>query len=173
MTDFFIAKPAANWWGGSRDPLEYPGSGIAFRSITSCFYGITTSYYWPTPKLKTNLSSSLQHKRRYCCGLREARKYLKLKRVKCIIIPPNIDRIVSKGGLFDCVHDIVAESTEQCVPIICGLNKTKISKILARPKSTITSAVSIFNYEGAEVSLFLCVSSGYNSVAVGSPCGTT
>ncbi|XP_063694913.1 MATH and LRR domain-containing protein PFE0570w-like [Bolinopsis microptera] len=91
------------------------------------------------------------HKRRYCCGLREARKYLKLNKVKCIIIPPNIDKIVSKGGLYDCVHDIVHLSSEQNVPIFYGLNKTKISKILARPKSTITSAVSVFSYHGAEV----------------------
>jgi len=83
--------------------------------------------------------------------LREARKYLKLNKVKCIIIPPNIDKIVSKGGLYDCVHDIVHLSSEQNVPIFYGLNKTKISKILARPKSTITSAVSVFSYHGAEV----------------------
>ena len=56
------------------------------------------------------------------------------------------------GGLYDCVHDIVHLSSEQNVPIFYGLNKTKISKILARPKSTITSAVSVFSYHGAEVS---------------------
>ena len=57
------------------------------------------------------------------------------------------------GGLYDCVHDIVHLSSEQNVPIFYGLNKTKISKILARPKSTITSAVSVFSYHGAEVNL--------------------
>jgi len=91
------------------------------------------------------------NKRRYCCGLREARKYLKLNRVKCIIIPPNIDKIVSKGGLYDCVHDIINLSSQQNIPIFYGLNKTRISKLLARPKSTITSAVSVFNYDGVEI----------------------
>ena len=55
------------------------------------------------------------------------------------------------GGLYDCVHDIVNLSSEQNVPIFYGLNKTRISKILARPKSTITSAVSVISYDGAEV----------------------
>ena len=35
MTDFSIAVPAVNFFGGCRDPLECPGSGIAFRSISS------------------------------------------------------------------------------------------------------------------------------------------
>ena len=36
-------------------------------------------------------------KRRYVCGLREVLKYLSLKRLKCVILPPNLDRIQSKG----------------------------------------------------------------------------
>jgi len=89
-------------------------------------------------------------RRRYCCGLREAEKYLKLKKVRCLVIPPNIEKIVTTGGLDDCVSDIITLSRDQDIPIFFGLNKTLISKLLARPKSTITSAVSIFNYDGAE-----------------------
>lgn len=36
-------------------------------------------------------------KRRYVCGLREVTKHLKLKRLKCIIVPPNLDKIQSTG----------------------------------------------------------------------------
>eukprot|EP00116_Pleurobrachia_bachei_P004000 sb/3464262/ len=42
-----IAEPAVNFFGGSRDPLEHPGSGIAFRSISSFFSNKSTSYDWP------------------------------------------------------------------------------------------------------------------------------
>ena len=37
MTDFFMTEPVAFLFGGSRDPLEYPESGIAFRSICSIY----------------------------------------------------------------------------------------------------------------------------------------
>ena len=36
-------------------------------------------------------------KRRYVCGLREVLKHLKLRKLKCVILPPNLDRIQSEG----------------------------------------------------------------------------
>ena len=36
-------------------------------------------------------------KRRYVCGLREVTKHLNLRRLKCVIMPPNLDRIQSTG----------------------------------------------------------------------------
>lgn len=39
-------------------------------------------------------------KRRLVMGLREVLKHLKLRKVKCVIISPNCERIQSKGILF-------------------------------------------------------------------------
>ena len=36
-------------------------------------------------------------KRRYVCGLREVTKHLKLRKLKCVIVPPNLDKIQSTG----------------------------------------------------------------------------
>lgn len=36
-------------------------------------------------------------KRRYVCGLKEVLKHLKLKKIKCVVMPPNLDRIQSEG----------------------------------------------------------------------------
>ena len=36
-------------------------------------------------------------KRRYVCGLREVYKHLEVGRLKCVIIPPNLDHIQSTG----------------------------------------------------------------------------
>ena len=36
-------------------------------------------------------------KKRYVCGLREVAKHLKLRRIKCIVVPPNLDKIQSEG----------------------------------------------------------------------------
>lgn len=37
-------------------------------------------------------------KRRYVCGLREVLKHLQLKKIKCVIVPPNLDKIKSEGA---------------------------------------------------------------------------
>lgn len=44
-------------------------------------------------------------KRRYICGLREVTKHLKQKKLKCVIVPPNLDKIQSTGreGLLGIV----------------------------------------------------------------------
>ena len=39
-------------------------------------------------------------KRRYVCGMREVLKHLKIKKLKCIILPPNLDSIQSKGQVI-------------------------------------------------------------------------
>lgn len=36
-------------------------------------------------------------KRRYVCGLREVKKHLELRKLKCVIVAPNLDRIQSPG----------------------------------------------------------------------------
>ena len=36
-------------------------------------------------------------RKRYVCGLREVAKHVKLKRLKCVVIPPNLDNIQSTG----------------------------------------------------------------------------
>lgn len=37
-------------------------------------------------------------KRRIVMGLREVQKHLKLRKLKCVVISPNCERIQSKGG---------------------------------------------------------------------------
>ena len=39
-------------------------------------------------------------KRRIVLGLREVTKHLKLRKIKCVIISPNLERIQSKGKLI-------------------------------------------------------------------------
>ena len=46
------------------------------------------------------------------CGLREVLKHIKLKRLKCVILPPNLDKIQSEGAVgVECcdlsVHDYI------------------------------------------------------------------
>lgn len=45
-------------------------------------------------------------KRRIVMGLREVLKHLKLRKVKCVVISPNCERIQSKGTLWDLLFGI-------------------------------------------------------------------
>lgn len=48
-------------------------------------------------RVYVNEPLKFKSKRRYVCGLREVKKHLALKRLKCVIIPPNLQRIQSPG----------------------------------------------------------------------------
>ncbi|XP_028314314.1 selenocysteine insertion sequence-binding protein 2-like isoform X2 [Gouania willdenowi] len=87
-------------------------------------------------------------KRRIVMGLREVLKHLKLRKVKCVIISPNCERIQSKGGLDEALHTIINTCREQNVPFVFALSR----KVLGRcvNKAVPVSLVGIFNYDGAQ-----------------------
>ena len=53
-------------------------------------------------KFYVNCDSFLQArtKRRYVLGLREVTKHLKMHKLKCVIISPNLERVQSKGDMM-------------------------------------------------------------------------
>ncbi|KAK3705417.1 hypothetical protein RRG08_033996 [Elysia crispata] len=57
-------------------------------------------------------------KRRVVLGLREVTKHLKLKRIKCVVISPNLEKIQSKGGLDEALNTILTMCQEQNVPFV-------------------------------------------------------
>ncbi|XP_041643291.1 selenocysteine insertion sequence-binding protein 2-like isoform X2 [Cheilinus undulatus] len=62
-------------------------------------------------------------KRRIVMGLREVLKHLKLRKVKCVIISPNCERIQSKGGLDEALYTIIDTCREQGVPFVFALSR--------------------------------------------------
>ncbi|XP_022100524.1 selenocysteine insertion sequence-binding protein 2-like [Acanthaster planci] len=87
-------------------------------------------------------------KRRIVMGLREVTKHLKLKKIKCIMVSPNLERIQSKGGLDDALNRIMTLSAEQNVPVVFALGRKALGR--AVNKLVPVSVVGIFNYDGAE-----------------------
>ncbi|XP_031575173.1 selenocysteine insertion sequence-binding protein 2-like [Actinia tenebrosa] len=57
-------------------------------------------------------------KRRFVVGLREVTKHLKLKKIKLVIISPNVERIKSAGGLDDTLHNIISIAHQNGVPVV-------------------------------------------------------
>ncbi|PWA15903.1 hypothetical protein CCH79_00009015, partial [Gambusia affinis] len=87
-------------------------------------------------------------KRRIVMGLREVLKHLKLKKVKCVIISPNCERIQSKGGLDEVLHTIISMCREQGVPFVFALSRKALGHCVN--KAVPVSLVGIFNYDGAQ-----------------------
>ncbi|KAJ8285575.1 hypothetical protein GJAV_G00028400 [Gymnothorax javanicus] len=87
-------------------------------------------------------------KRRLVMGLREVLKHLKLRKVKCVIISPNCERIQTKGGLDDALHNIIDTCREQSVPFVFALSRKALGRCVN--KAVPVSLVGIFNYDGAQ-----------------------
>ncbi|KAM9744288.1 selenocysteine insertion sequence-binding protein 2-like isoform 2-T2 [Menidia menidia] len=87
-------------------------------------------------------------KRRIVMGLREVLKHLKLKKVKCVIISPNCERIQSKGGLDEALQTIIDTCREQGVPFVFALSRKTLGRCVN--KAVPVSLVGIFNYDGAQ-----------------------
>ncbi|XP_045184990.2 uncharacterized protein LOC123542996 isoform X2 [Mercenaria mercenaria] len=87
-------------------------------------------------------------KRRFVLGLREVTKHLKLKKIKCVVISPNLEKIQSKGGLDDALNLILELCNDQKVPFIFALGRRALGRACA--KLVPVSVVGIFNYEGSE-----------------------
>ncbi|XP_061481923.1 selenocysteine insertion sequence-binding protein 2 isoform X2 [Rhineura floridana] len=87
-------------------------------------------------------------KRRLVMGLREVLKHLKLKKLKCVIISPNCEKIQSKGGLDETLHLIIDSACEQNIPFVFALNRKALGRCVN--KTVPVSVVGIFSYDGAQ-----------------------
>ncbi|XP_052097571.1 selenocysteine insertion sequence-binding protein 2-like isoform X1 [Mytilus californianus] len=92
--------------------------------------------------------SKAKLKRRLVLGLREVAKHLKLRKIKCVIISPNLEKIQSKGGLDDALNNILTLCNEQNVPFVFALGRRALGRACA--KMVPVSVVGIFNYSGSE-----------------------
>ncbi|KAF7657454.1 hypothetical protein LDENG_00027040 [Lucifuga dentata] len=87
-------------------------------------------------------------KRRIVMGLREVLKHLRLRKVKCVVISPNCERIQSKGGLDEALHTIIDTCREQGIPFVFALSRKALGRCVN--KAVPVSLVGIFNYDGAQ-----------------------
>ncbi|NXX83588.1 SEBP2 protein, partial [Urocolius indicus] len=87
-------------------------------------------------------------KRRLVMGLREVLKHLKLRKLKCVIISPNCEKIQSKGGLDETLHNIIDCACEQNIPFVFALNRKALGRCVN--KAVPVSVVGIFSYDGAQ-----------------------
>ncbi|XP_063221867.1 selenocysteine insertion sequence-binding protein 2 isoform X2 [Bacillus rossius redtenbacheri] len=87
-------------------------------------------------------------KRKYVVGLHEAKKYLALKKVKLLIIAPDIDKIESAGGLNDIISQLKETAAIQNVPCVFALHRRKIGYLTL--KKCPISCLAVLNYQACE-----------------------
>ncbi|XP_076335761.1 uncharacterized protein LOC143238968 isoform X2 [Tachypleus tridentatus] len=87
-------------------------------------------------------------KKRMIVGLREVTKYLKLKKLKCVVIAPDLERIRTFGGLDDALQKILDLTDVHNVPLVFGLTRRQLGYLCM--KAVPVSCIGIFNYDGTE-----------------------
>jgi len=87
-------------------------------------------------------------KRRFVVGLREVAKFLKVKKIHCIILAPDIERVETEGGLDDAVSKLIADAKAQEIKTVFGLNRRKLGKLCL--KKVPVSCIGIMNYQGSD-----------------------
>jgi ribosomal protein L7Ae-like RNA K-turn-binding protein len=101
-------------------------------------------------RVRNTQPAKAKAKRRLVIGLKETIQCLKVNKIKCVIIPPDIEPCPLEGGLDDRLELVRKLCTDKQVPIVYALGVHKIPKALGLPnRRHKTSAVGIYSYEGA------------------------
>jgi len=87
-------------------------------------------------------------RRRFVVGLREVAKFLKVKKISCIILAPDIERVETEGGLDDAVTKLISDAKAQEITSVFGLNRRKLGKLCL--KKVPVSCIGIMNYQGSD-----------------------
>ena len=89
---------------------------LVTEDINTCTSDLLTDLVRFQDRVYKNEPQKLKTKRRYVCGLREVEKSLsvKLRKVECVIVTPNMDRIQSPGSTPS-----PAAAITKCVIVYC------------------------------------------------------
>lgn len=123
-------------------------SQVLSKDVDSCVTDLLKELVRFQDRLYQKDPIKAKKKRRIVMGLREVLKHLKLKRLKCIIISPNCEKIQSRGGLDDALHNIIRIACEQEIPFVFALNRKALGQCVNKPVPV--SVLGIFSYDGAE-----------------------
>ncbi|XP_031413197.1 selenocysteine insertion sequence-binding protein 2 isoform X3 [Meleagris gallopavo] len=123
-------------------------SQILSKEVDSCVTDLLKELVRFQDRLYQKDPVKAKIKRRLVMGLREVLKHLKLKKLKCVIISPNCEKIQSKGGLDETLHNIIDCACEQNIPFVFALNRKALGRCVN--KAVPVSVVGIFSYDGAQ-----------------------
>ncbi|XP_064338500.1 selenocysteine insertion sequence-binding protein 2 isoform X3 [Camelus dromedarius] len=123
-------------------------SQVLSKEVDACVTGLLKELVRFQDRTHQKDPVKAKARRRLVLGLREVLKHLKLRKLKCVIISPNCEKIQSKGGLDDTLHTIIDHACEQNIPFVFALNRKALGRSLN--KAVPVSVVGIFSYDGAQ-----------------------
>ena len=109
-------------------------------------------------RLKAQDPVKAKMRKRFVLGLREVRRGVLSRKVKCVIMTPNIEQVGSQGGLDGFVSDIMTECEKDRedgdenieidrIPLVFALTRNKLGKALGKPMTL--SVVGLYDVNGA------------------------
>ena len=84
--------------------------------------------------------------KRFCVGLREAKRAMTRNKCKGLIVAPNLEISTAEGGLDDTVEDVIEFARENEVPVIFALSRNRIGKAMG--KNIRLSIVALHSVDG-------------------------
>jgi len=87
-------------------------------------------------------------KRKFFVGLREVSKFLKLKKIKMLIIASDIEPVKGTDGLNDVMNNVLEEARQQSVFTVFTMSRFPLGRILK--KKVPVSCIGIRDYMGCE-----------------------
>ncbi|XP_065067217.1 uncharacterized protein LOC135692826 [Rhopilema esculentum] len=87
-------------------------------------------------------------KKRLVLGIREVARHLKMSRLKCVIIAPNLEKITNEGGIDSYLGKIIFDCKQFSIPVVYSMTRQILGMILKR--NVPVSAIGILNYAGVE-----------------------
>ncbi|XP_078032522.1 uncharacterized protein LOC144467542 [Augochlora pura] len=88
------------------------------------------------------------YKRRYYSGLKETRKHCELKKLKFVIVAPDIEKVELEGGLDDEVSKLLNTCGKDNVTVCFGMTRRKLGYYTHG--RGLVGSVGIANYSGVE-----------------------
>ncbi|XP_037940278.1 selenocysteine insertion sequence-binding protein 2 [Teleopsis dalmanni] len=85
--------------------------------------------------------------RRFVVGFREAQNYIRINKVKLLVIAPDCEQIPGEGGLDDMINSLKMQCQSQQVPYVFSLKRRELAYTLY--KKVPVSCVAILDYDGA------------------------
>ncbi|XP_066917387.1 selenocysteine insertion sequence-binding protein 2-like [Clytia hemisphaerica] len=121
---------------------------MATKEINDLTYQLLTTLLRFQDRVYHENPTKFRQKRRFVLGLREVLKHTKLRRIKAVIVAPNLEKISSEGGLDDYLRSILLLCDQDEIPKIFAMSRHGLGKTLK--KKAPVSVIGIFNYDGAQ-----------------------
>jgi len=91
-----------------------------------------------------------KERKRYVVGLRDTFKALKVKKVSCVLMAPDLDRKSREGGLDKTVDNIKDACKEQNVPVVYTLSRYKLGRACVRRAQASSLAILNEGFHGCD-----------------------